>query len=702
MAKKRSMTDSQKFWAGQISGQKKKFKDGWWGRGENTVKRYREGGQAKGETNFNILWSNTEILKAATFSRTPPPNIARRHKNVNAENDPQVKLQSAVAREASETIERVLEFYSEEKSFTKNLRKCRDDMLLPGRGVVWVQYDSEFRTVQLEIEEDVLDLPAEQRPEPTFRFEGQIMTPNEFIDIEGESTPVAHQFVKEDLSLHYVYWKDFLTSDSRSWEDVWWVARLHGLDKDELTDKFGKEAIDKIDFDGSTQTDSNDNRRDVFNVWEIWDKTRGERVWFMEDALDTLKIHKVTLNLKDFFPCPQPIMPFETNDTMMPIPEFLVYKDLADELDVISSRLTSLTEAMKLSGIYNSMNKESIANLQSADDGQLIAVNMSAFNEGGSLSQQIEWMPIEKAAGTIQQLESRKAIIKNEIHEITGISDIVRGATDPNETATAQRLKGSFGSLRLRPRREPMEELVRDVYGIMGEIIAEQFDQSTLEKITGKPVHPMVMEFLQDDELRDFRIDVETDATVQPNQELDQRNAVEFVQVINSMFSVAIPAVKETPELGALVGATMKFVGNQFKAGRELMAIFDETIDRMTQQAQQPQGEDVASQLAAQQQQIEQGKLQVDQGKLQIEQGKLQGDSEERQLKQQQQQIDVATLQQEERINSENNQVDLLQNQIQAGAQVTTVQIEAATSADDNDTKIAVEQLKRLASSGLN
>ncbi|MBL4752017.1 MAG: hypothetical protein JKY52_00240 [Flavobacteriales bacterium] len=168
------------------------------------------------------------------------------------------------------------------------------------------------------------------------------------------------------------------------------------------------------------------------------------------------------------------------------------------------------------------------------------------------------------------------------------------------------------------------------------------------------------------------------------------------------MFSVAIPAVKETPELGALVGATMKFVGNQFKAGRELMAIFDETIDRMTQQAQQPQGEDVASQLAAQQQQIEQGKLQVDQGKLQIEQGKLQGDSEERQLKQQQQQIDVATLQQEERINSENNQVDLLQNQIQAGAQVTTVQIEAATSADDNDTKIAVEQLKRLASSGLN
>jgi len=700
MARERSKTDSQKFWGNQISDQQKRFKDGWYSRGENTVERYRNGGQGGKETSFNILWSNTEILKAATFSRTPPPNVARRHKTVNTNNDPQVNIQIAVAREASETIERVLEFYSEEKTFTKNLRKCRDDMLLPGRGAVWVQYNSEFRTIELEIMDEVLDLDVER--EPTFQFEGRIVTPDRFIEIEGENIPVADEFVTESVELQYVYWQDFLTSDSRAWEDVWWVARQHGLDKDELVDRFGKEKIDSIGIDGATQTDSNDNKRDVFNVWEIWDKTKGERVWFMKDALDTLKIEPVKLNLKDFFPCPEPIMPFETNDTMMPIPEFLVYKDLAVELDVISSRLTSLTEAMKLTGLYGTMNKDAIANLQNGSDGQLIGVNMAAFTEGGTLNQQIVWMPIGEAAGVIQQLESRKAIIKNEIHEITGISDIVRGATDPNETATAQRLKGSFGSLRLRPRREPMEELIRDVYGIMGEIIAEQFDQSTIEKITGKPVHPFVMEFLQDDELRDFRIDIETDATVQPNQEIDQRNAVQFVEVINSLFTVALPAVKETPELGPLVGATMKFVGNQFKAGRELMGIFDETIDRLSQQGQQPQGEDVASQIAAQQRQIEQGKLQIEQGKLQVEQGKLQGQQRDQQLEQQQQQIDVAALQQEERLTNQNNEVDLLQDQIRGGVQVTTAQIEAATSADDNNTKLAVEQLKQLASRRLN
>lgn len=702
MAENRSKSTLQKFWAGQISGQQKKFKDGWYERGENTVKRYRDGGQGGKNTSFNILWSNTEILKAATFSRTPPPNVARRHKIVNTSNDPRLQIQTVVAREASETIEKCLEFYSEEKAFTKSLRKCRDDMLLPGRGVVWVQYNSEFKTIQLEIMDQVLGLDVGENQDPVFQFEGRVMTPDEFIEVDGASVAIASEFISENIELHYVYWQDFLTSDSRSWEDAWWAARQHGLDKDELIAKFGKDVIDKIDLQGSTQDDSNDNKRDVFNVWEIWDKTKQERIWFTESAFDTLEIKPVKLNLKGFFTCPEPILPFETTDTMMPMPEFLIYKDLADELDIISSRLTSLTEALKLAGIYDSMNKVAISSLQNASDGQLIPVNMAAFNEGGSLTQQIVWMPIGEAANAIQQLERRKVVIKNEIHEITGISDIVRGATDPNETATAQRLKGSFGSLRLRPRREPMEELVRDVYGIMAEIIAEQFDQTTIEKITGKPVHPLVMQFLQDDEIRDFRIDVETDATVQPNQELDQRNAIQFVEVINSLFSTALPAVKETPELGQLVGATMKFVGNQFKAGRELMGIFDETIDRLTQQSEQPQGQDVASQIAAQQMQIEQGKLQIEGGKLEVEKGKLAGQARDQQLEAQQQQIDVAALQLEERLAQQNNEVDLRQDQIRGGVQLSTAQIEAATSADDNDTKLAVEQLKQLAARRLN
>ena len=31
-----------------------------------------------------------------------------------------------------------------------------------------------------------------------------------------------------------------------------------------------------------------------------------------------------------------------------------------------------------------------------------------------------------------------------------GLADIIRGSTDPNETATAQKMKGNFGSMRLR------------------------------------------------------------------------------------------------------------------------------------------------------------------------------------------------------------------------------------------------------------
>ena len=112
-------------------------------------------------------------------------------------------------------------------------------------------------------------------------------------------------------------------------------------------------------------------------------------------------------------------------------------------------------------------------------------------------------------------------------NRITGISDLQRGDSNAQETATAQRLKGSYGAIRLRPRREPMEEFIRDSYRIMGEIIADEFSATSLQKLTGIEPDPECMALLQNDQMRDFRIDIETDSTVQPNEITDQQKAVE-------------------------------------------------------------------------------------------------------------------------------------------------------------------------------
>ena len=69
--------------------------------------------------------------------------------------------------------------------------------------------------------------------------------------------------------------------------------------------------------------------------------------------------------------------------------------------------------------------------------------NWAAF--GGS-KETIIWMPIETIAATITQLVAVRKQTIDDIYQITGLSDIMRGATDARETLGAQQLKTQFGS----------------------------------------------------------------------------------------------------------------------------------------------------------------------------------------------------------------------------------------------------------------
>ena len=663
---------AQMFWLAQIANAEKR-EEKWRIKGNKILKRYRDDQTDRPNTTFNILWSNTEILKAATFSRVPQPNVTRRF-----------KTDGEVERRTSELIERCLQFYSEESQFTDTLRMSRDDMLLPGRGTNWVQYNAAFEKIELEVQEQVFDLEdGTQDIQVQFMLEGEAFEPDGFDDEEAQTGPFIEELTTESVELQFVYWEDFLQSNSRSWEKTWWVARKHGMDRAELVDMFGEDNVRKIDSPQDRETDSEGNTREIFPVWEIWDKARKERIWFTDRANDTLEIEEPPLDLVNFFPCPKPIMPFETTDTMIPVPEFCIYQDQADELDVIVNRLTRLTKSLKAAGIYNAKNGETI-DLSTYRDGQLVPVNMAEFGADGKLSDQIQYLPLIEIAGVIERLEARKAIIKAEIFEITGISDIIRGATDPNETATAQRLKGSFGSLRLRPRREPIEEMIRDVYRIMAEVISDKFSPQTIQAITGMEVTPEIQAFMRNDTLRAFRIDVETDSTVQPNQEIDKRNAAEFLTVMGSFLQQAIPSAQAVPELAPLMGAMIKHAAQNFKAGRVLEGLIDESMDKLIEgakkQKKDPEGPTPEQQIEAQ--------------KLQIEQATVQNETKRLELDERQQQIDLQKIQADLILAQQNNETDLLQDQIRSGAQVDTAIIEQQTSDNDNQTKLIIEGLK--------
>src|SRR6185312_6467878 len=65
-------------------------------------------------------------------------------------------------------------------------------------------------------------------------------------------------------------------------------------------------------------------------------------------------------------------------------------------------------------------------------------------------------------------------------YQLSGISDIMRGATEAEETLGAQQLKSQYGSVRVRDKIDELQRVARDVARIVPEIASDKFSQKTL------------------------------------------------------------------------------------------------------------------------------------------------------------------------------------------------------------------------------
>lgn len=573
-----------KFWHLQLRQEDKEFK-GWRTRAEETVDRYRDE-ERKGGRKFNILWANIETLKPATFSKSPKPDVRRRYLDA----DP-------LSREVAETLERALEFSIDDYDFERVMMKARDDFLLPGRGQVRIRYKPirDIQRPELTQVEAGFQIPEHQDPMsmdgmggpsmiPTFReaymLNGEEVEP----DGEDDEGPYIDTKIDETVRCEYVYWKDYRESPARTWEDVWWVAFGHDMTYDDLVENFGEKVAKALPKAKEESEDKVSDGMQRTRVWEVWDRDERKLVFVCEEHPFILKEEEDPLNLKGFFPCPEPVVLVGTTDNRVPIPEFTMYQDQCADIDDFTDRISSLTKAIKANGAAPASLK--LGELLTAKDGTIQQiVDWEAVAQHGGLQNAIQWVPIEQMANVLGVLVQQRDLVKHEIYEVTGLSDILRGDSKASETATAQRIKGTAGASRMQPRQRPMERFARDVLRLKAEVFSEHYDKETLTRMTGREVTDEMMSLMRDDMMRRFRIDVETDSTVQPDADTDKQQTIEFVTAVMQMLQ---NSAQMPPMLMPLVGEMLKFAVRRFKVGRELEEKIDETI-QMASQPQQPQ-----------------------------------------------------------------------------------------------------------------
>src|SRR6185503_13544393 len=150
--------------------------------------------------------------------------------------------------------------------------------------------------------------------------------------------------------------------------------------------------------------------------------------------------------------------------------------------------------------------------------------------------------------------------------------------------------------------------------------------QQQIEDLKEKPTLEKCVALLRENRLRPFVLDIETDSTIQPDEDAEKQRRAEFLQALGGTLQQLAPMVQQNPKTASFAGEVLKFALAPFRAGRELEQSIDEFVEQMQHMAppQQPNGDAMKAQ-------VDQGRLQLEGQRLQFEQSKAQTEAQIRQ-----------------------------------------------------------------------
>lgn len=461
-----------------------------------------------------LFWANMQVLQPAIYARPPVPVVM-----------PRFKDRRPVPRTASQLLERTAIVAFETGHIDGALREARNELARLSRGVVWVRYET---------------------------------------DGTGQGKRICWD---------YKFRRDFRHGQARTWAEVPWVAAASYLTRAEMRQRFRRVSGDAYKTaDYAVRKDEHgekvDERRKA-KVWELWHKDERKVVWVAEGGQEVLEKADPHLTLDDFFPCPEPAYGTRQPGSLIPVPEVLQYKDQLEEINELTARISALAEAVKVRGFYPAGAGEvgdaiEAAWKQQGDNALLVPVSNWAIFGSGKPADSIIWLPVEMVAATIAQLVSLRQQMMADLYEVSGVSDILRGQTDPNETLGAQELKAQTGSARIKDKQDEMVRLCRDLVRISCEIMAEEFDAQTLlamsqmELPTDADVKRQIaplkrqLDAIQSD-LEQARNDPQIMAAAQKNPEAAQQVMGQYEQQARQLMG-QIEAVGQTVTIEQVMG----------------------------------------------------------------------------------------------------------------------------------------------------
>ena len=645
-----------------------KAQERWHKRANRVVNRYTAGDRADTENftfQLNLFYSNIQTTQAMMFGRLPEISIDRRNTDFGDD----------AARVASSILQRMLQadIGKPNDQYSTSLKLNLQDRLITGLGVARVRYEMDKETRET----------AEQ-----LDMNGQVVA-------EGFSEEVI---TSERAPLDYVHWRDCAWSPCRTWSELRWFGFKEMMTRDQLVERFGKEMGEAIPLTKTTRIVEDESLQeeaaDSFKrgeVWEIWDKDKKQVIWYCADYEKLLDVKPDPFGLTGFFPVPRPMASNLTTSAYMPIPDFTMAQDLYNEIDNLETRIAMLTQAVKAVGVYNSAIDGVKRMLVEGVENDLIPVdNWAVFSENGGMQGIIDWLPIETIAGVLNQLIARRNDCKSQLFEISGMSDIMRGAAASAGgpvSATERALEARFASVRIAALQDEFSTYATDLIRLRAEIISKHFSPEQIVKqsnILNTPdgqdqqLIQQAVELIKNSQELVWRVQVRPESVAMVDFAALKQERTEYLMAVSQFLQSSGPLIEKEPASAPMLMEMLKWGLAGFKGSQDIEGVIDRAMEQMAQKLAQPQEQqpDPEAQKMQMQMQLEQTKSQA---AMQLEQAKNQGAM---QLEQQGLQIDMQRIQAELQAKIQEKQADIQQDITKEKAQ-----LEANTTEEQFETE---------------
>ncbi len=600
-----------KFWNKELKSSAKTLRK--WRRDAAKVVKEFVDDRSEGEDTWfklNLFHSNVTTLMSMMYGNLPQVSVKRRFEDQNDD----------IARVAGYMLERMLNNDLQENGDEYNvvLRGVLEDRLVPGMGCAVVRYDMETKTIDSKV----------------WNEEQQDMSDTEQVEMLDW----------EDASVSYMYWGDILWGWTRNWSEMRWIGFRHYLTKEKAEARFGKKWADQLKYQTNKAAneelegwdrDSADSV-DKAEIWEIWDKESEKVFWHQENQELILDSDEDPLGLENFFPCPPLFIANTTTTLYRPVSDYWMAKDLYMEINRLETRIALITEAVKVVGVYDKQQEGVQRMLKEGIENDLVPVdNWAMMAEKGGLKGVVDWFPVQDVVNTLAKLQERRNDSINLLYQVTGMSDILRGAdTAGGVTATEQELKAKFASVRVQALQDAFAHFCSDLMQIKAEIICKHFDVQTIvqqSNVQGlvpedQQLVPQALQLLKTPDQMRFRVEIKPESVAMVDFAKKQQERTDFIQALGFFLQSAQPIAETSPGSTPYMLKMLQWGLAGFKGSEEIEGVLDAAIEDLQQNPPGEQNDNEAEQLKAQ---VE---MQKAQAKMQELQMKMQHDSQKHQF----------------------------------------------------------------------